>query len=102
MIDFEDIPWISKAPGIRSKTFRRDGKKIKLVEFTDGYLEEDWCSKPHFGFVLEGSFSIEFEDGLVHFAKGDGIFIQGGEENRHRALISKRERALLILFEQSH
>jgi len=42
-------------PGARSKFFQQEDKQIRLVEFTDEFVEPDWCEKGHIGYVLEGT-----------------------------------------------
>jgi quercetin dioxygenase-like cupin family protein len=84
LVDFNDVPWESPAPGIRVKAVVRGGKKLRLVEFTHEFVEPDWCTKAHIGLVLEGELALDI-DGIVHkFRAGDGLFIAGGERNRHR------------------
>jgi len=97
-IDFQSLPWESPAPGIRFKAHVAEGKKIRLLEFTDLLFEKDWCLKGHLGYVLEGRMKIEFQGVLLEYKAGDGIFISEGEA--HKAQIAKGERALMIMFEK--
>ena len=100
LIEFEDIAWESPAPGVRYKAYIRGDHKVRLVEFSEGFREENWCTKGHIGYVLEGRFSIDFNGKEIPFKAGDGIFIPEGEENKHKAQSIKGEKALLILFEE--
>jgi quercetin dioxygenase-like cupin family protein len=100
LIDFDSMDWESPAPGVRYKAYIRDNYRIRLVEISEGLSEEDWCTKGHIGYVLEGSFSIDFNGNVIPFKAGDGIFIPAGEENEHKAKVIKGEKALLILFEE--
>lgn len=52
------------------------------MEFSEGFSEEDWCTKGHIGYVLEGRFSIDFNGKEIPFIAGDGIFITEGEESK--------------------
>jgi len=97
-IDFQSLPWESPAPGIRFKAHVAEGRKIRLLEFTDLLFEKDWCLKGHLGYVLEGRMKIEFQGVLLEYKAGDGIFISEGEG--HKAQIAKGERALMIMFEK--
>lgn len=100
LIDFENIDWESPAPGIRFKARVRNNQRMRLVEFSEGFVEKDWCTKGHMGYVLEGSLTIDFNGKRLEFKCGDGIFICRGEGNKHKARIAKGKRALVVLFEE--
>ncbi len=84
-INFDAIQWQSTMPGARSKSYQQDGKQLRLVEFTNEFVEPDWCMKGHVGYVLEGTLEIDFNGRLVNYPKGSGIFIPSGTENAHKA-----------------
>ncbi len=86
-VDFKSIPWNTPATGIRFKVYKQDGKQIRLVEITDEFVEPDWCTKGHIGFVLEGELEINFNRRLVTFRSGDGLFIPAGEKGKHMAKV---------------
>lgn len=37
--------------------------RVRLVEYSPGYLADHWCSKGHILFCLEGELHTELEDG---------------------------------------
>ena len=37
--------------------------RVRLIEYTPGYLADHWCSKGHILFCLEGELHTELEDG---------------------------------------
>jgi quercetin dioxygenase-like cupin family protein len=37
--------------------------RVRLVEYTPGYVADHWCSKGHILFCLEGELHTELEDG---------------------------------------
>ncbi|MBV7495327.1 DHCW motif cupin fold protein [Pseudomonas sp. PDM24] len=39
--------------------------RVRIVEYTPGYLADHWCSKGHVLFCLEGELHTELEDGRV-------------------------------------
>lgn len=47
----------------RTQTF--GGIRVRMVEYTPGYLADHWCVKGHILFVLEGELVTELEDGRV-------------------------------------
>ena len=101
LIPFNDMEWMQTAPGIRSKAFLMKEWKLRLVEFSDKFVEEDWCKKGHIGYVLEGRLNIDFHGAVIAIKAGDALHIPEGEAHKHKPIISKGERALLVMFEKS-
>jgi ethanolamine utilization protein EutQ (cupin superfamily) len=98
-VRFSEIPWESPGVGVRFKAFTRNGKRIRLVEFTNEFIEEDWCENGHIGYVLEGTLEVSFPQGTMQFSAGDGVFIAGGDAEKHKAAVIG-EKATLILVEE--
>lgn len=99
LVDFENMEWQCPDQGVRYKAFVKDNQRLRLVEFTEGFVEPDWCTKGHAGYVLDGSFTIDLKGKLQKFKTGDVLFIPEGEEYGHKAIIDSGERVLLLLFE---
>lgn len=99
LIPFEGMAWENPSSGVRQKVFLKEGKRLRLVEFSEEFVEEGWCEKGHAGFVVEGRIWIEFKTGRVEFQAGDGLFISEGDA--HRASVAKGEKAVLVLFEKA-
>ena len=99
LVKFDKLPWEQSDPGARSKTFVSGNRRIRLVEFSEGFIEPDWCRKGHAGYVLDGECALDFNGTLEHFTKGDVIFIPEGEESKHKAVLGKGEKVTLLLFE---
>src|SRR5204863_7428295 len=59
MVEFEKMEWESSLPGARFKAYCRDGKRLRLVEFTSAFAEPHWCEKGHLGIVLHGELEVE-------------------------------------------
>ena len=45
------------------RTGQFDDIRVRMVEYTPGYLADHWCSKGHILFCLEGELHTELEDG---------------------------------------
>ncbi|MFX1394087.1 MAG: cupin domain-containing protein [Promethearchaeota archaeon] len=96
-IDFEKIKWNEPATGVRFKSFIFDNTQVRLVEFTDEFVEPDWCTKGHIGYVLEGELEINFDGNIVKYRKDNGLFIPKGAEHKHKAkTITKTVKLILI------
>lgn len=74
-------------------------QRVRLVEFSHGFVEPDWCIKGHVGYVLDGSCSMDFNGTILQFTEGDGLYIPEGKENKHKAILRPDERVLFVLFE---
>jgi len=70
-IPFGTTDWSGVAPtehpGETGKAIWRTrefgGIRVRMVEYTPGYLADHWCSKGHILLVLEGSLDTELADG---------------------------------------
>ncbi len=99
-IDFDEIAWQPALPGSRFKQAVRGHQQFRLLEFAREFVEPDWCTKAHSGFVVEGELEIDFQGRLVRYVQGDGLFIPGGASSGHKAR-ALTERALLFLIEDA-
>lgn len=45
------------------RTVAMSGARIRLVEYTPGYLADHWCDRGHVLYVLEGELETELRDG---------------------------------------
>jgi quercetin dioxygenase-like cupin family protein len=99
LVDFDKIEWISPAKGVRYKALVSGNQRLRLVEFSEGFVEPDWCLNGHAGYVLEGGFKTDFNGRLERFEQGDTIFIPRGEGDKHKVVMDKGEKVLLLLFE---
>jgi quercetin dioxygenase-like cupin family protein len=86
-IDFKLMGWEKPADNVRFKAYEQKGKKLRLVEFSKGFIEPDWCRKRHIGYILEGKMKIDFDGKTVVFGAGDGIFIPAGERHKHKGTV---------------
>lgn len=101
LIKFADIRWHSPAPGVREKKHTGAKHSLRLLEFSHGFVEKDWCTKGHIGFVLEGILRIDFDGQLQVFEAGDGLWIEAGHAQKHKAVLAAGEKVLLLLFEEN-
>jgi quercetin dioxygenase-like cupin family protein len=83
-VNFDELPWESPVPGARFKSFSRDGKILRLVEFTNEFVESHWCEKGHIGVVLSGELEIDFKGKVVRYPEGTAIFIPAGTDHGHK------------------
>jgi len=100
-IVFDSIEWTKTGTGLRDKLFSCGNQCLRLVEFSEGFIEPDWCTRGHAGIVLNGRFMIDYNGKLERYSESDVIFIPSGEADKHKAVIGKDEKVTLLLFEIS-
>jgi len=99
IVEFEKIEWTEPAKGVRYKSFVKGNQQIRLLEFSEGFIEPDWCKKGHACYVLDGEFSNDYNGRLERYKAGDVVFIPKGEQAKHKAILGKGEKVTLLLFE---
>ena len=67
------------------RTRQFDQIRVRLVEYTPGYLADHWCKKGHILLCLEGELHTELEDGR-QFVLTPGMSYQVADESEaHRS-----------------
>jgi uncharacterized cupin superfamily protein len=98
-VRFEGLPWESPSPGVRFKAFVAGAQRIRLLEFSEGFEEADWCTRGHAIYVLEGSFTLRMREREVRMEAGEVGYLAAGEADAHKAVLGSDERVRLLLFE---
>ena len=98
-IIFDNIEWVNAGTSVRYKAFIHGNQRLRFVEFSEGFVEPDWCPHGHAGIVLDGNFALEFNGSLERYGKDDVIFIPSGKADKHKAVLGKGEKVTLLLFE---
>jgi hypothetical protein len=78
------------------QTIQFNGLRVRIVEYSEGYLADHWCKKGHIVHCLEGAFVSELSTGeKINLAKGE-TYILSDELSSHRS-VSKNGVKLLII-----
>jgi quercetin dioxygenase-like cupin family protein len=78
------------------QTIQFDGLRIRLVEYSSGYLADHWCQKGHIVHCLEGQFISELKTGeKIKLTKGE-TYIVSDELSSHRSTSEKGVKILII------
>jgi hypothetical protein len=89
--------WQVTAPGARQKVAEHGGKRVRLIEFTDEFVEHDWCSRGHAGYVLEGAMEVALEDGAsVRFGPGDALVLRPHADKHKARMLGPLVRLFLV------
>ena len=59
--------------------------RVRVVEYSPGYLADHWCSKGHILFCLEGQLDTELEDGRVVTLVPGTSYQVGDNQEAHRS-----------------
>jgi quercetin dioxygenase-like cupin family protein len=108
-MDFENIPfqtinWENVAktehPGVTGtaywQTLQFKGLRVRVVEYSKGYLADHWCQKGHIVYCLEGSFTTELQNGeSFHLTKGMS-YIVSDELSSHRSVTENGVKLLIV------
>ncbi len=85
-IDFASLAW----DGWNSETLARvkqaeaEGYEARLFEMGPGFVEPQWCTRGHIGFVVSGQYITELDGGLLHMRAGQGFVLPPGTRHRSR------------------
>jgi len=103
-IPFQAIDWTSiekiKYKGETGvafwQTVQFPGLRVRIVEYSNGYLADHWCQKGHIVHCLEGEFISELVTGeKIKLKKGE-TYVVSDELSSHRS-ISENGVTLLII-----
>ena len=103
-IPFQTIDWSAIAPtehlgteGVAWwHTIQFPGLRIRMVEYSAGYLADHWCQKGHIVHCLEGEFESEMEDGS-HFLLRTGMtYVVSDDLSSHRSKTIHGVKLLII------
>lgn len=103
-IPFQTINW-SKIKKVDYKgeagtatwqTIQFPGLRIRLVEYSPGYVADHWCQKGHIVHCLEGEFVSELENG-ENFRLTKGMtYVVSDEMSSHRSTTKDGVKVLII------
>jgi len=90
----------SEHPGTSGMAYWRtrqfDTIRVRLVEYSPGYLADHWCSKGHILFCLEGELHTELADGR-EFTLTPGMSYQVADQaEAHRSSTSTGVKLFIV------
>ncbi len=78
------------------QTLQLEGLRIRLVEYSNGYLADHWCQKGHIVHCLEGEFISELNTGeKVKLSKGQTYIVSDGLSS-HRSVSANGVKLLIV------
>lgn len=78
------------------KTVNHGNVRMRIVEYTSGYLADHWCEKGHAVYVLEGSFVSELQDGRRYELSKGMSYIVADHAEAHRSYSEHGVKLLIV------
>lgn len=103
-ISFQTIDWnsISKTehPGETGTSFWQtlqfNNLRIRIVEYSKGYLADHWCQKGHIVYCIEGDFTSELESGETFLLTKGMTYIVSDNLSSHRSISENGVKLLIV------
>lgn len=98
-IDWKKLPR-EEHPGTTGtswwRTVQLGGLRVRVVEYSPGYLADHWCPRGHVVHCLEGEFTSEEEKGgMVRLSAGASYVVSDGRSS-HRSHSEKGATLLIV------
>ena len=98
--DWSRVPAVSYPgeTGVASwRTFETGDLRVRLVEYSPGYLADHWCERGHVLFVLDGELDTELRDGrTVRLTPGMSYQVSDRGDAAHRSKTSTGARLFIV------
>lgn len=78
------------------QTLQLPGLRIRIVEYSEGYKADHWCSKGHIVHCLEGEFLSESADGDPCLLTKGMTYVVSDALSSHRSATQKGVKLLII------
>jgi mannose-6-phosphate isomerase class I len=78
------------------QTVQLYGLRIRIVEYSKGYIADHWCQKGHIVHCLEGEFTSELQDGKVFVLKKGMSYVVSDDLSSHRSISKNGVKVMII------
>jgi hypothetical protein len=78
------------------QTLQYGGLRIRMVEYSEGYLADHWCHKGHILHCLEGEFVSELESGEQFLLRKGMSYVVSDDMSSHRSISEKGVKLMII------
>jgi hypothetical protein len=99
IIDWNTVPKV-EYPGESGtaywQTLQFPGLRVRIVEYSKGYLADHWCRKGHIVHCLEGEFISEMENGEKFTLKEGMSYVVSDELSSHRSFSENGVKVMII------
>ena len=98
-IDWSNIPKTEHKGETSSATWQTqhfEGLRLRIVEYSAGYVADHWCQKGHIVHCLKGEVTNEFEGKGSSILKEGMTYIVSDELSSHRSVTKNGVKLLII------
>ncbi len=78
------------------QTLQFEGLRIRMVEYSKGYVADHWCTKGHIVHCLEGDFVSELSNGQQFILAKGMTYVVSDELSSHRSTTVDGVKLLII------
>ena len=92
----EKVKYIGETGVALWQTIQFEGLRVRLVEYSNGYLADHWCQKGHIVHCLDGEFISELSTGeKIKLTKGE-TYVVSDDLSSHRSVSTSGVKLLII------
>ena len=99
VIDWDNSPK-TEHKGTKGQAFWQtqqfSGVRIRIVEYSAGYLADHWCTKGHIVHCLKGDFRSELRDGRTFHLQKGMTYVVSDDLSSHRSTSDQGVTLLII------
>lgn len=103
-IPFQTTTWSDVEPMVKPgeqgtatwRTKQFDEIRVRMVDYSAGYVANHWCSKGHVLLCLEGSLETELQDGRRFTLKPGDSYQVADEAEAHRSSTATGARLFIV------
>ena len=78
------------------RTIEQGNIRVRMVEYSAGYLADHWCSRGHVIHVLQGTLVTELRDGRVITTEAGSTYIVEENGAPHRSRTEKGAKLFIV------
>lgn len=78
------------------QTKQFEGLRLRIVEYSPGYLADHWCRKGHIVHCLDGKFESQMETGETFFLEKGQTYVVSDDLSSHRSSTPNGVKLLII------
>jgi hypothetical protein len=78
------------------RTIHYNGLRIRVVDYSPGYLADHWCNLGHVIFCLNGSMTTELKDGRTFELKAGMSYEVSDDMSSHRTFSKEGARLFIV------
>jgi hypothetical protein len=78
------------------QTLQLPGLRVRMVEYSEGYVADHWCKKGHIVHCLDGEFVSELEDGKEFRLTKGMTYVVSDELSSHRSITKDGVKLMII------